>query len=85
MFFRHRRVEEDLEKIRRANLPAEKLSQELAEEESARQAARENLEGITAKDILAMIIAVFSLILPYILTFVVVIWAVLSLLGIRFF
>ena len=63
MFFQRRRVEEDLERIRKANLPA-------AAEDSG-EAGKEP-ERIGAKDILAMIIAIFSIVLPYVLIFIAV-------------
>jgi len=66
MFF-SRRVEEDLEKIRRANLPPEKLKEEEEREQAIRDAMRSGDTRVTAKDVLAMTIAIFSLILPYFL------------------
>jgi hypothetical protein len=56
MFFGHDRVEEDLQRIRRANAKGgeETLPPEIKEKPEA-------------KDILAMIIAVFSIIGPYVL------------------
>lgn len=68
MFFNNRnRVEEDLERIRKANLSPEQQEIE-AEKERAFQAKMqaEDLK-LTAKDILAMSIAVFSLLIPYVL------------------
>jgi hypothetical protein len=64
MFFGHDRVEEDLARIRRAN--AKPGTEPSGKDES------EIKEKPEAKDILAMIIAVFSLIGPYILIFVLV-------------
>jgi|LAHS01.1.fsa_nt_gb hypothetical protein len=60
MFFGKNRVEEDLQKIREANLPKEKLSNKEHPDDL-------NLEK---GDVLAMILAVMSLVLPYILAFV---------------
>ena len=60
MLFSRRRVEEDLERIRKANLPAEKQ----AEEEKQQQAARENASRLEKGDLLAMMIAFFSVVLP---------------------
>ena len=60
MFFGKNRVEEDLQKIREANLPKEKLN-------NVEHSDDLNLEK---GDILAMILAVMSLILPYILAFI---------------
>lgn len=65
--FSNRRVEEDLERIRKANLPPEKLEAEEAKEQAVRDAISTGEIRITFKDIFAMTIAVFSLILPYLL------------------
>lgn len=69
MLFQRRRVEEDLERIRRANLPPDQLAAEDAKRRQQEAVGRRNLEGMGPKDILAMVIAVFSLILPYALAF----------------
>jgi len=63
--FDKRRVEEDLERIRRANLPPEVREAEDEENRKAMEAFRDSENRLTAKDIFAMIIAVLSLILPY--------------------
>ena len=63
--FNQRRLEQDLERIRRANLPAEEQAEERQKERAARLAAESGDFKVTAKDILAMTIAVLSLILPY--------------------
>lgn len=68
MFFRKNRVEEDLDRIREANLPEEKLNK------------RQNDDLQLEKgDILAMILAVMSLVLPYILAFLGIMGGVLLL------
>lgn len=60
-------VEEDLERIRRANLPPEKQQEDhLKEINSGESSEKLKLEK---NDLLAMILAVFSLIIPYILIF----------------
>ena len=72
MFFGNRRVEEELERIKKANLP-QKEEELKAEDESAIDESidiiAENIDlddpKFTAKDVLAMIIAAFSIILPY--------------------
>lgn len=74
MFFRRRKVEEDLERIRKANLSPEKLQEEERREQAMQAVSGENREHLGAKDIFAMIIAVFSLILPYVLGLLAV-WA----------
>ena len=60
MFFGKKRVEEDLQRIREANLPEEKLNN-----------TNEHIDDLNLEkgDILAMILAIMSLILPYILAF----------------
>jgi len=60
MFFGKNRVEEDLQRIREANLPKEELNDTNEHNDDL------NLEK---GDILAMILAIMSLILPYILAF----------------
>jgi len=64
--FNNRRVEEDLERIRRANLPRERRDSADKKEKRARDASKEDLR-FSFKDIFAMTIAVFSLLLPYVL------------------
>ena len=66
MLFSRRRVDEDLEKIRKANLSPEKLE----EERKLDQKAKENVTRLEKGDIPAMIIAAFSVILPYVLIFI---------------
>jgi hypothetical protein len=74
MLFLKSRVEEDLEKIRNANLPHENVNEKSAEHEP---------EGLKLEknDVLAMILAVFSLILPYFIAFVAIMAGVVFLLG----
>lgn len=74
MLFLKSRVEEDLEKIRNANLPNEKANEKSTEHEPERLKLEKN-------DVLAMILAVFSLILPYFAAFVVIMAGVVFLLG----
>jgi hypothetical protein len=64
---RKTRVEEDLERIRRANLPSEKQEEDhLKKINSGESTEKLKLEK---NDLLAMILAVLSLIVPYILIF----------------
>ena len=70
--FNNRRVEEDLERIRKANLPPEIREAEEEKERKAIEALRSGDTRITMKDILAMIIAVLSILLPYALIIIVV-------------
>ena len=63
-------MEEDLERIRRVNLP----------EKYPEPPKSEPVERFGAKDMLAMIIAAFSILLPYVAVFVAVlglaVWAI---------
>ena len=68
MFFGKKRVEEDLKKIRETNLPKEESRKERSEDL--------NLEK---GGILAMTLAIMSLLLPYILAFLGIMGAVLLL------
>ena len=68
MFFQNnRRVKEDLEKIRRSNLGDGELSETNKSELKERNKVKERLKELTFKDYLAMVIAVFSIIIPYFL------------------
>lgn len=64
--FNNRRVEEDLERIRAANRPFPEQSEKGGKVSKGKPAASDNPLHLTAKDILAMIIAVLSLLLPYV-------------------
>ncbi len=64
---RKTRVEEDLERIRRANLPPEKQEEDHLEKINSGESP-EKLK-LEKNDLLAMILAVLSLIVPYILIF----------------
>lgn len=68
------KVEEDLEKIRLANLPNENANEKSAVHEPERLKLEKN-------DVLAMILAVFSLIIPYFIAFVAIMAGVVFLLG----
>ncbi len=73
MIFGKNRVEDDLEKIRRANLPDEKSKEEI----------KTNADELKLEkgDMLAMILAVMSLVLPYVIAFVGIMTIVVFLLG----
>ena len=81
LFNNRKRLEEDLERIRKASLPPEKQKEEEEREEAEKKAIREALNSeeikITAKDVLAMTIAIISLLLPYILVVILAIGLVL--------
>lgn len=79
MIFKKNRVEEDLEKIKNANLPygynSIKRDEPKIEDEDVDKLKLEK------GDLLAMTLAVMSLILPYIIAFVGVMLGVVFLLG----
>lgn len=83
MFNFKNRVEEDLERIRRANLPPDKSDEELVKKQEISSATGEKL-SLEKNDLTAMILAVFSLILPYFLVFIGVMGLSLYLLS-KFF
>ena len=69
--FGKNRVEEDLERIRRANLPDKYPESDHPHEKKRKKREPVNTEDrIGFKDILAMIIAVLSIVLPYAAVFV---------------
>jgi len=68
--FNNRRVEEELERIRKANLTTEQMEAEEANKREMKEAIQSGDIKITAKDILAMTIAALSIIIPYALIFV---------------
>ena len=68
--FNNRRVEEELERIRKANLTPEQMEAEEANKREMKEAIQSGDIKITAKDILAMTIAALSIIIPYALIFV---------------
>ena len=72
MIFRRNqdRVEEDLERIRRANIPTEKYGEEQRIKKQ-KSASVEKLH-LEKNDLLAMVLAVFSLVLPLILIFIAI-------------
>jgi hypothetical protein len=70
VFFNNRRVDEELERIRKANLPPEQLEAEEAKEREVKEAFESDDVKITAKDILAMTIAALSILLPYAAIFI---------------
>lgn len=74
MFFRKKRLEEDLQRIKEANLPQEKSDNENKPSDDVK---------LEKGDILAITLAIISLILPYILAFLVVMGGVM--LAMRFF
>ena len=85
MLFRNRRMlEQDLERIRRDSLPSDVLEQEDKKAEQERQAIKAAAGELTFKDYLAMVIAVLSIIVPYLVVFIAVI-AVIVFLAYKFY
>lgn len=93
-FISKRKVEEDLEKIRKANLPIESYENSdakfgyysinqngTASSKNKREKFKLELEK---NDILAMIIAVFSIVLPYVLCFILILSSFVLLLKLIF-
>ena len=66
MFIKKGRVEEDLERIRRANLPAEVLACEDAVKKAESDAIKEKAKDVAPKQIFAMTLAALSVLMPYI-------------------
>lgn len=82
MLFNKKRVEEDLEKIRNANLPNKDPNFDGNNSSYVynRNTNEEELK-LEKGDLLAMILAVMSLIVPYIIAFVGIMAGVVFLLG----
>lgn len=72
MFFQKSRVEQDLARIRNANLPEKYPPPEVPEKGKKKREKVKAEDRIGVKDVLAMIIAVFSLILPYVIAFIAI-------------
>lgn len=75
MIFERFRVEEDLARIRHANMPEKYPDPAEAKRRKKEKTAQEERVGV--KDILAMIIAVFSIVMPYVILFIALIAAML--------
>lgn len=79
--FRNRRkLEEDLEKVRHANLSGEQRGLD-GEARQKEKKEREATEGFGFKDYLAMTLAVFSIVLPYVLGIMLAVGVVVLLLN----
>ncbi len=72
MFFEKHRLEQDLERIRKANLSEGQRLREEEDEQRLQAEINEKTAGVGFKDILAMTIAILSLILPYLIVLFVV-------------
>ena len=82
MLFGKNRVEEDLEKIKTANLPYQSY-QPYQPYKSKEDISKDELM-LEKGDILAMIIAIMSLIVPYLIAFVGIMAGVVFLLGLLY-
>ena len=71
-----KRVDEDLERIRKANLPDTDVGEEI----------KTNVEKVKLEkgDLPAMILAVLSIVLPYVLAFTAIMAGVVFVLGVLF-
>ena len=76
MFWNNRRVEEDLERIRGAYVHHEVPAPDEAAPQGDGNEATDSLR-VTARDIFMMCVAVFSLLLPFLLAIAVVLGLVL--------
>jgi len=74
MIFRRNkdRVEEDLQKIRQANLSPEKFEEEWRIKKQKTESASMEKLYHEKNDLLAMVLAVFSFVLPFILIFIAI-------------
>lgn len=74
MIFRRNkdRVEEDLQKIRQANLSPEKFEEECRIKKQKTESTSMEKLHLEKNDLLAMVLAVFSLVLPFILIFIAI-------------
>ncbi len=66
-FIRKSKVDEDVEKIRAYTMSPEQLQQEMLKKEAERKQHDEEVEGFGFKDVVAMTIAMMSVLLPYVL------------------
>ena len=69
IFGNRHRVEEDLERIRQANLSPEELEEQQEKAAAEKEETIERLKEFTFKDFLAMVLAALSIIVPYFLIF----------------
>lgn len=68
MFFIHKdKVDEDVQKIREYTLSPEQLQREIEKKEQEKKKHDEAVEGFGFKDVVAMTIAIMSVLLPYML------------------
>ena len=66
-FIRKSKVDEDVENIRAYTMSPEQLQQEMLKKEAERKQHDEAVEGFGFKDVVAMTIAMMSVLLPYVL------------------
>lgn len=66
-FIRKSKVDEDVEKIRAYTMSPEQLQQEMLKKKAERKQHDEAVEGFGFKDVVAMTIAMMSVLLPYVL------------------
>ena len=66
-FIRKNKVDEDVEKIRQYTMSPEQLQKEIQKKEADRKQHDEAVEGFGFKDVVAMTLAIMSILVPYIL------------------
>jgi len=70
MFWLNKRVEEDLKRIKSANVPD--MTADMRDTEAAMPAPKPESEQITPKDIFAICLAIFSLIGPFLIAILII-------------
>ena len=67
IFYRKEKMEEDAEKILNSLLTPEQLKRKIDQENREKQELKEKSQDVTAKDVVAMTIAVLEIVVPYFL------------------
>jgi len=84
MLIRSSRVEEDLERIRAANLPPETLAGEDAAKKADTGLIKDKTKDVTSREIFAMALAALSVVLPYVGVIALILlgfWAMIKLIA----
>lgn len=69
LFIRKEQVDKDVEKLRQSMMSPEQLKREQTRKEAEIKKHQEAVSEFTWKDVLAMSIAIFEILLPYMLVF----------------
>ena len=67
IFYRKEKMEEDAQNLLNSLLTPEQLKKKIDEEDAKKKEIKEKSEDITAKDVVAMTIAILEIIVPYFL------------------